>query len=255
MEYGKVMRRFRTARLTALVLVCLMALSSCSGGAYKLTYENGAYRNEKKQAAFIEASGNYLAASYYPEEIVARIRTKSGERALYAIEGMDAKLWLSDENYTVFYSESVTLPALWEMDVNLIMLNRNGVFAYLNPTIENAAEIEDVVDTIQNGTTIPRDKVVFEPVSRDKLLFSSGTYPGLRYALEYWVFEKDVDIYETLTDGRPTNDYPGTLEIVNGEAVFHLGTDVLVYDRDAEVFYSFGSVLKTYFDSGNTAQF
>ena len=249
MEYRKNMMKIsRSARLTALFLVCLAVLTSCSGGAYDLTYENGAYRNGKKKAAFIEASVNYMAASYFENEIVAKIRTKTGEKALYAIEDMDKKLWLSGEDRTLYYSESVTLPALWEMDVVRIMLDRNGgMLTYLNPTIENAAEIDDVVDIIRNGITIPRDKVVFDPVARCKLLFSSQTYPGLLYALEYWEFSKDVDIYETLTDGKPTNDYPGTLEIVDGEAVFHLGTNALVYDRNANVFYSFGDVLGAYF--------
>ena len=107
------------------------------------------------------------------------------------------------------------------------------------------------MEIFEKGTTVPAGKIIPSPESRCELLFSSSVYPGLAYSLEYWKFAADVDVYAPLTpSGEIPNLYPGIrAEIVNGEAVFHLG-NALIYDRAEDRVYSIGTLLDSYFTAG-----
>ena len=98
----------RTAAL-CLLLVCAALFASC-GGAIELSYENGAYRNEKSGAAYVMAPLCYRAISRLDAEEIAKIVGTKSEKVLYAIEGLDSSLWLTDENFDLYHSETVTLP-------------------------------------------------------------------------------------------------------------------------------------------------
>lgn len=237
----------RTAVL-CLLLVCAALLVSC-GGATELTYENGAYRNEKSGAAYVMAPLCYRAISRLDAEEIAKIVGTKSEKILYAIEGLDSSLWLTDENFDLYYSETLNLPELWEMNVTDISLCLSGAYAVPVATIEQAAQIADVVETYEKGTTIPGDKVIPQPETRYEMLFLSSDYPGIAYVLEYWKFAQEVDVYAKLNeDGSVPDLYPGIKSEINeqGEAVFHLGEN-LVYDRANDCFYAVGGVLESYF--------
>ena len=237
----------RTAAL-CLLLVCAALFASC-GGAMKLSYENGAYRDGKSGAAFLAAPVCYRAVSRLDAEEIARIESTRGDRVLYAIEGMDSTLWLTDENFDVYYSETLTLPALWEMNITRISQCQSGAYAVPLHTIDRAEQIADVVETYQKGTTIPGDRIIPSPEARYELLFQSSDYPSIAYVLEYWTFAQGVDVYAPLNaDGSIPDLYPGIRSEITeqGEAVFHLG-QYLMYDRANDCFYAVGEVLNSYF--------
>ena len=94
--------KLRTAML-CLLLAGLTLLTSC-GGAAELHYADGAYRNEKDGTAFVLAPLCYRALSSLEDEEIARIVGTRNEKPLYAIEGMDSALWLTDENFDLYYS-------------------------------------------------------------------------------------------------------------------------------------------------------
>ncbi|MBE6633781.1 MAG: hypothetical protein E7620_05510 [Ruminococcaceae bacterium] len=238
--------------LIALCLSLVLLLSACSGGAYTLTYSNGAYRNEKQNAAFVLAPLCYRAASALTDETVAVIKSSYGKDVpLYAIEGMDTAKWLTDDQFDVYCNEQLALPSLSQMNASYVTLSYI-TYPFEIGRIEKAAEIADLVDRYENGTSIPAAKIIPPPENRFELLFFSNTYKGLAYSLEYWKFSEEVLVHAKLTeDGQIPNLYPGvtaTIEVVNGvsEAVFHLGSG-LVYDRTQDLFFPMGTQLESYF--------
>jgi len=232
-----------------LLLAAAAALfSACSGGAVKLSYENGAFRNSKTGAAYLQAPVCYRAVSIRKNQVVAKLNGVPEENsALYAIGDMDSEKWLADQTYAVYYGEGEPLPTLREMNVNCVTLCQIGAYNAAIGVLEGRAEIEDLVDIYERGTTVARSAVVPSAGSRFELLFSSETYPGLYYVLEYWKYAEEVVIYAQLENGEIPSGYPGRAEIVNGEAAFHLGTG-LVYDRSADRFYAIGDILESYFN-------
>lgn len=245
----------RVARAILCAVLCaalyMPLLTSCAGGAVKLTYEGGAYRNEKSGAAFVNAPICYRAVSRRNDEVIARIVSKQGsDILLYAIDEMDSSRWLTDDDFSVYYSEAAALPTLREMQCNSATLCISGSYTYPLGTIDKQAEIDDLVEIYELGTTVPSSKIILQPEKRYELLFTSELYPGLAYSLEYWKFTEEVYIYAPLDENGEIPDlYPGIhAEAVNGEARFQLGTS-LVYDRSADRCYAIGSILESYLTS------
>ena len=238
--------KLRTAML-CLLLAGLVLLTSC-GGAAELHYADGAYRNEKDGTAFVLAPLCYRALSRLEDEEIARIVGTRNEKPLYAIEGMDSALWLTDENFDLYYSESVALPELWEMRVTRISQCVSGAYALPLRTITRSEQIDDVIETYRLGTTVPGEEIIPQPASRYELVFESSDYPGIAYVLEYWTFTEDVEVYAPLNaDGSLPDLYHGLeAEIRNGEAVFQLGR-YLMYDRVSDRVYVMKDILESYF--------
>ena len=239
------MRVFRAVLCAAL---CAPLLTSCAGGAVKLTYENGAYRNEKSGLAFVTAPICYRAVSRRSDEVIAKIAAKQGSDVLlYAIDGMDSSKWLTDDSFAVYYGEAAGLPTLRGMQCSRATLCMSGSYTYPLGTIEKQEEIDDLVEIYELGTTVPSSKIIPQPEKRYELLFLSELYPGLAYSLEYWKFNEEVYVYTPLDENGEIPDlYPGIrAEIVNGEARFQLGTS-LVYDRSADRCYAIGNILESY---------
>lgn len=233
---------------TALVLLLAIMLSACSGGAVKLQYENGAYRNAEKGLAFRCAPICYRAASAMVDDgAVAILKSDyDADVMLYAIEGLDSKLWMASEDHTLYCGDGVVLPTLAQMKPTLVTNSQAG---FGIAVISDAREIADLIETYEKGSTVPSVKIIPVPQERYEMVFSSDTYTGVLYVLECWRFTDDVKVYAKLdANGQiPADLYPGIqAEIVNGEAVFNLGK-TLVYDRYTELCYPLGSAYDAYF--------
>lgn len=249
------MKTMRKIRTFALLLALAALLTACSAGAMELKFENGALRDEKNEVAFLTAPFNYKAVAVDPDRQVAIIKTSKGaDVPLYAVEGMDRTKWLAKEDYTLYYSADVKLPTLSEMQVTYVAVSRVSSAALETGRLESKAEIDDLVETYEQGTTIPRDKVTATPSARFELLFFSDTYAGISYSLEYWKFDSEVVVYAALTEsGEIPSLYPGinaSIEEISGErvAVFRLGKG-LIYDRVQNCVYAVGSVVEDYFNA------
>lgn len=249
MKTMKIIRRF------ALLLALAALLSACSAGAMELKFENGALRDEKKEVAFLTAPFNYKAVAIELDRQVAIIKSSKGaDVPLYAVKGMDRTKWLAKEDYTLYYSADVKLPTLSEMQVTSVSVSRVSSTVLETGRLESKAEIDDLVEIYEKGTTIPRNKVAATSSARFELLFFSDTYEGIAYSLEYWKFDSEVVIYAALTEsGEIPSLYPGisaSIEEISGErvAVFHLGKG-LIYDRTRDCVYAVGSVVEDYFNN------
>ena len=219
-------------RMLALGLVCLSLFCACGKGAYTLTYEDGYFRNDAKEASYAEAPVCYRACSALKGETVAKI---SGLRLedvpLYAIENLDPDQYLTDESYTLYYSTALTLPTLAEMKpycISLVQTGDNTATELDSLGEENTAEISDLVEILSRGTSYPGQKLsAYTPDQRFELLFHSKEYPGFFYVLEYWHFES-------------------TATFKDGETEIDVGKGV-VYDRAADRFFVMGDILESYF--------
>ena len=184
----------------------------------------------------------------------ATVTAGKNKTELFALKSMDPSLWLSDEEFNLYYSSETALPTLREMQVNRISLVLKNSYNQVMASITNSAMILDAVEFCTSGTTIPAEKITLNPDTDTayELLFLSELYPDIAYAMEYWSFSETVYVYAKLTEsGEIPNIYPGikaTIETVAGERVakFDLGNG-LVYDRDKDVCYAVGKVLESYF--------
>lgn len=253
------MKRFGIGRRViagALLLITLLLAVACKGGAAELSYKEGAYRSEDGTKTYRQAPLCYKAVSVLDDEVVAVIKfSKGDDMPLYAIEGMDPSLWLANENYEVYCGEGALLPSLREMKVSYITCSELSSVAIEMGRIEGAAEIADLVDIYEKGTTIPSKKVTATPTARYEILFFSSLYPGLTYSMEYRKYSAEVTFATRLNeDGSLPDTYPGlnaTVEELAGEqvAVYHLG-DGLLYDRTNDRYYAIGDLLEGYFTAG-----
>ncbi len=226
-------------RMAAWLLLAVCLLTACRAGAPALKYENGAYRDAASERAFRRAPECYRAASCLTETVYATIPSGKAEKPLYAIEGMDPTLWLTDENYTVYYSESITLPKLSELSVSRITLAIEYEAATVaHSFVEKPEQINALIALCEGDVTVPKSKVIPTADNIYKMLFASSTYPGLLYSLECWSFEKDVELFYPLAeDGSVPALFAGVAGSVrNGEAVYNVGK-YLIFDRYAGKFY------------------
>lgn len=240
----------RAIRALSLILLCITLFTACSRGAIKLKYENGAYRNADKDMAFRCAPICYRASSALLDDgaVAVLVSDYDTDKHLYAIENADPAKWLSSEDFTLYCADGVLLPSLAQMKPTLITNSQAGFGVSV---IHDEAIIADLIETYEKGTTVPSAKIIPSVAERYEMVFSSDIYKGVLYVLECWRFTEDVKVFAKLTDdGKIPELYPGLqAEIVNGEAVFHLGK-TLVYDRSAEVCYPIGNSLNDYFPIG-----
>ena len=226
----------RFYRLLALILVCAALFSACGERTVELKLENGAFRNTKNGVAYREASANYRATSLLEGEVLfLATGVLSDGVPLYAIENIDSKNFITDENYTLYYNEAITLPTLAEMKPYIISccVSNGNMAQELGRLDENdQAAIDDLVDILTQGTTFPKEKLLGYSYDRYELLFHSKEYPGFFYVLEYWKYEESF----TFTDG---------------DREYSIGKGV-VYDRGNDCFYIMGDILENYFDNASS---
>ena len=246
-------------RLLSLLLAALALLTACSGGAFDLTYSDGAYRNAKKEVAFYAAPVCYRAVSILDNEAAAVLKSDYADNVvLYAVYGMDTLSWLADEDFMLYYEDRITLPTLRQMNPSYVTLSYVSYPVEIS-RLESAASLNTLITLYETTPAIPGDRISSAiPEARDRyeLLFftKEAQYAGISYSLEYWKFDEEVAVYSRLNaDGTAPDTCPGvtpTIEEVSGErvAVFRLGTG-LVYDRSAHCFYPFGSQLEDLFNN------
>ncbi len=221
------MKKTYVLRAAALLLACITLLCACKTKSSELHLENGAFRNEKTGVAFREASANYRATSVLQgEPLFLAMGVLSDGIPLYAIEGADADDYLTDENYTLYYSESITLPTLAEMKPYALSLSYNA--SERGKLDEGDREAIDLLmQHLEQDEAYPRTLLSGYPYERFELLFHSKEYPGFFYVLEYWKYEES---FTFVHDGK---------ELSVGKGV--------IYDRGRDCFYVMGDLLEDTF--------
>ena len=235
-----------------LLLLCAVTLFSSCGKPPKMEVENGNYTNKKSGVTYLRASLNYEAVSITKSKTVARVaQRKIDDIILYEIENVAPETLLATENYELFYAKGTTLPTLWEMNPNKVLITQTGTISFATATIEDGADIASLVELYRNGVSFSeKDMLAGMTPERYDLKFASTEYPAFYYTLTYRRYTEDVKIYVEVED--PNNfvsAYPGVeVTIENGEAVYNFGKEIL-YDRVTGKCYATGDTVSKYLDN------
>ena len=221
-------------RLSWLLFAAVLFCSACAPSVPALEPKGDDFEDSKSGTVFRLAPRCYQPVSV-TEEVRSRIPHKKGDDLLlYAVEGLDPSKWLASTDKDLFYAtDRVTLPALWEMQVQRVTVNRlqspGAILA--QPTADETAEL---IRTYREGISFSSESY-FPEVSEsyEVHFFGGGDFSGLEYRLLYLRYSSEVLLTEPIADAENfTHTYPGvpvTTELYDGElfAVYHFGTEIL----------------------------
>ena len=187
-------------RIIALVLaaVALFIFTSCSASLVNFKYENGKLINKGQKLEYYPAPNNYEPVSvgeafgYY----------KKTDLVLYEIQGLDPKEWLTQEYAgsatTIFYSTSLTLPTLAELEPTKLYICGGDTLTYAVATVEDKDAIANLIDLFENGEY--EEWPLVNSIETFELKFySEDKYPHIYYNLTYGEFEEGKFIYDRTT--------------------------------------------------------
>ncbi|MBR3894773.1 MAG: hypothetical protein IKJ35_06450 [Clostridia bacterium] len=239
-------------RVLVLLLTALLLLSSCSK-LPDFAYADGAYVNEKSGASYLAAPQTYRARNYVENNPVAKIpQGKSQDMIIYSIDKTDSEKYLSNDEGQLFYNSTLTLPALWEMNVEQIKVFSAATTQYSLVSITDVNEIAAIIDAYQNGVHFSQDELELD-LSRQRydLEFASPDHLAFYYTLTYWAFSSEVLVYEIIESVEGfSSSYAGievTFETFEDEtyAVYHFGKHLL-FDRVTGECYPIGDTITKY---------
>lgn len=241
-------------RVAILLAALTLLLTSCALPALEHR-NNGTFYNKKNDVSYLPAPATYKARTLVSGDKIARIPYKEmDDTVLYAIENADTAKYLTDESYQLYYSSTLTLPEVWEMQVDKINIVSTGSISYSTASITEAQDISEIIAAYQNGVHFSKDEIDVAMIpTRYDLEFSSELYPAFYYTLTYWQFATDVLVYELVTDPNDTTPtYEGvkvTYEDYEGEsyAVYHFGKRFL-YNRTTGECYPLGNTVAKYLE-------
>ena len=241
-------------RLCLAALALMLLLASCAK-APVLESKDGVYVNEKTGVSYLLAPENYEAVAIDKDKTIARFPNKKMDDTLfYAIPGMPSQAYLSNDFYELYYAADLKLPTLAEMAPHSALICKTAVISYSLVEIDEA-ELIDALIALYAGQGVDEDLLITEAGVPEQytLKFQSKDYPSFYYTLNYRRYDKEVTVYDLITDAENFEvKYPGvqvTTEEYKGEtyAVYHLGTEIL-FDRTTGTCYPMGDMLKTYWE-------
>lgn len=242
--------KMRFLKVLSLCFALILLLASCSK-VPTMKMKDGVYVNKQNKTSYTHVSACYRANGYV-DNPVAKIEPKDGQEIiLYSVSGMDGKKWLCDENFMVYCAVGENPPALWEMTVSEVYINKTVNASYTVQKIVDEGKIAKLIDAYQNGPSLDYEDIAHADVTvkpnpkRYDIVFADTS---LSYYLDYLQFEHEVQVWE---EADNSTAYPGvemTLETYKGEtyAVYHFGKH-LMYNRETGRCYPVSEVLAPYF--------
>lgn len=247
-----------------LLLVGAALLTSCSR-VPTMKYEDGAFTHPRTHVTYLQAPAYYEAVARGTESVAKIDGDKLDDLLLYPITGMEQSQWLCGEDYSVFYAEGVSLPALWEMQATSLLICQTDEKTTALSEITSLQTIEELVEIYRNGVCFDYTELdSAENMVRYDLKFVSSAYTGLQYDLTYWSLEEDALVSVPIQNAENFEVlYPGVevttecYEYVdrNGDvqtellAVYNFGTHLL-YDRWTGKCYPIDDVIERALQNG-----
>ncbi len=220
--------------LWVLLLAAVLFCSACAPSVPALEPKGDDFADSQSGTVFRLAPRCYQPVSV-TDEVRSRIPHKKGDDLLlYAVEGMEPSQWLASTERDLFYAvDKVSLPALWDMQVQRVTVNhiQNPGVILAQPTAEETAEL---IRIYREAASFPSESY-FPTVaeSYEVHFFGGGDFAGLEYRLLYLHYTSEVTLTEPIADAENFEPaYPGvkvTTQVYDGElfAVYHFGTEIL----------------------------
>ena len=249
---GKTVITMKTRLLKgfSLCFALVMLLCACSK-VPTMKIKDGVYVNKKTKTSYTQVSSCYRANEYV-DNAVAKIEHKDGQEILlYSIAGMDGDKWLCDEDFSVYCAVGETPPALWEMSIVQVFINKTVNASYTVQQIGDAQKIAALISAYKDGPSFEYEDIDHADINlkpnpkRYDIVFADT---HLSYYLDYLQYEEEVQIWESVTE-EPI--YPGvevTYETYKGEtyAVYHFGKHIM-HNRETGRCYPVDEILAPYF--------
>ena len=197
----------RTFGLISLLLVLLLALTSCAGGN-KFEADGLGFVDKKTDVNY-----NFAPLCYEPMALEEKIYGTDGDLEFYKIVGQDPLKWLGEADGGVFYAEGITLPTLDKMTVSRVELCTDGNQTFVRDRITDSVDISELIAEYMAGESI----------------YYPNNSPSLSYKLRF--ADDTIGVYYCVDFVRYAEDYVVT---VSGEEI-NYGTDFL-YNRSEKKF-------------------
>ena len=170
------------AKIILSALLALTLLTSCTGPNVKLTYENDQFLNSKFELCYNVASDAWepvtigKAYAYYEES----------DLTFYRIEGANPKLWLTEGEFpfTVFYSDTITLPTLFELSPSEMHICSVSTVTFSLHTSTDDALISQILSLLRDGEEVEMPFGAADTNLEIKF-HSSSTLTFLYYSVSY----------------------------------------------------------------------
>ena len=174
------------------MLLGIMLLCSCSA---KLVLKDGNFYCSKNKVTYIEVDYKYSPVSLSKEKY-ADLEELGKKTELFSLENVDPNKWLATADGRLFCAEGESVPALEDMDINKVLICRDGENMSVSlAEITNEISIATVLENISSGSELEYP-VIGEAAELLSLRMSSEKYPWLYYSLSYVEFIEDVIVVD-----------------------------------------------------------
>ena len=185
--------------MAAVTVFCSLSFLSC-GNKLKPD-ENGYYYCSKNGVTYKLVSYEYTPIALKDEKY-ATLEDGDNKQDLYPIMNAEPEKWLATSDGTLFCAVDEQVPELEQMEIDNILICREGTNAVISlAEIKNADAVATVLENIKSGSEIEYP-AMSETEEYLSLRMSSEKYPWLYYSIIYVEFVSDVYDY----------DYPENLE-------------------------------------------
>ncbi len=176
------MKKTKILALFALLSV-LLCSASCRLGIKTLSYDKQAYIYTEKSSgvSYLTAPLCYEAVSIAGEYAVWD--SGRADVVFYGIGDKEPLEWLTVEDKTVFYADSLTLPSLDDMQVSEAIVCAEGEYTVAIAKITEGAELENLKSLWLRGDAC--DCPLKQTENKYRLKFASEKYDWLYYSLSY----------------------------------------------------------------------
>lgn len=193
---------FRRLAAFAFSVLLTLSLVACKDDTRRFKHEAGKFTDESTGTVYIAAPEGYEAT--YKTDVYAK--NTAGTVTFSTISKNDPKMWLTDDDYTLYHAETVTLPTLQDLGASTIYVcvsTEKTTVCYIK--IDKASVIENVIQAYTGG----RSAELPSESTREAydIRFYSDDYPMLymTYSLKiydsgYYIGDKETETFVNIGD-------------------------------------------------------
>ena len=189
----------RRVKFAALLLLLPLLLCAC-GSRFSPDEQGTGYLDKKTDRHYLALPTAYEAASREAKETGAYVDKAHGRTvSFYPIPGLDAALFLTDDNAFV-YCAADTLPNAQNWAISAVLVCEEDAVSVEDMRLTDPAQIAPIRDAWFAGeqTELPLDRADFAR----RLKFTCEEYPNLYYCVSFYAYEDGTAYLRDAETGR-----------------------------------------------------